>query len=213
MPGRPERKRFEIRSPDATCNPYLAFAAILMAGLDGVERELDPVELGYGPYDVNLYNLPIEEQRKIRSLPRTAGRGARRFGGGPRVFAQRRRLSQGADRDVDRAQAGRGPADQPRAAPSGVRLLLRFVTTLWRLVCGQVSAGHVSVGHGSVRRVSVRHVSVCGWSVVGVIGQVLIWNRSVDGLSSSGCRSSAGLLTASRRYDGLLTACSRYDGL
>ena len=53
----PEQKRFEIRSPDATCNPYLAFAAILMAGLDGVERGLDPVELGYGPYDVNLYQL------------------------------------------------------------------------------------------------------------------------------------------------------------
>ncbi len=67
----PEAKRFEIRSPDATCNPYLAFAAILMAGLDGVERELDPVALGYGPYDVNLYRLPIEEQRKIRSLPRS----------------------------------------------------------------------------------------------------------------------------------------------
>ena len=67
----PEQKRFEIRSPDATCNPYLAFAAILMAGLDGVERGLDPEKLGYGPYDVNLYNLPPEEQRKIRSLPRT----------------------------------------------------------------------------------------------------------------------------------------------
>lgn len=67
----PEQKRFEIRSPDATCNPYLAFAAILMAGLDGVERGLDPVELGFGPYDVNLYNLPEEEQRKIKSLPRT----------------------------------------------------------------------------------------------------------------------------------------------
>ncbi len=67
----PEQKRFEIRSPDATCNPYFAFSAILMAGLDGVVRKLDPVELGYGPYDVNLYNLPVEEQKKIKSLPRT----------------------------------------------------------------------------------------------------------------------------------------------
>lgn len=67
----PEQKRFEIRSPDATCNPYLAFAAILMAGIDGVLRKLDPTELGYGPYDVNLYNLPPEEQKKIEALPRT----------------------------------------------------------------------------------------------------------------------------------------------
>lgn len=67
----PEQKRFEIRSPDATCNPYLAFSAILMAGMDGVVRKLDPVERGYGPYDVNLYNLPAEEQKKIKALPTT----------------------------------------------------------------------------------------------------------------------------------------------
>lgn len=67
----PDQKRFELRSPDATCNPYFAFAAILMAGLDGVERKIDPTERGWGPYDVNLYNLPREEQKRIRSLPKT----------------------------------------------------------------------------------------------------------------------------------------------
>ncbi len=67
----PADKRFEIRSPDATCNPYLAFSAILMAGLDGVKRQLDPEKLGYGPYDVNLYELPAEEQKKIKALPGT----------------------------------------------------------------------------------------------------------------------------------------------
>jgi len=67
----PHQKRFEIRSPDATCNPYYAYAAILMAGLDGVEQELDPVRLGYGPYDINLYNLPKEEQKKISPLPKS----------------------------------------------------------------------------------------------------------------------------------------------
>lgn len=66
----PLDKRFEIRSPDATCNPYLAFSAILMAGLDGVKRKIDPEKLGYGPFDVNLYDLPIEEQKKIKTLPR-----------------------------------------------------------------------------------------------------------------------------------------------
>lgn len=65
----PEEKRFEIRNPDFTCNPYYAYSAILMAGLDGIEQKMDPTELGFGPYDVNLYNLPKEEQAKIKPLP------------------------------------------------------------------------------------------------------------------------------------------------
>lgn len=67
----PEEKRFELRSPDATCNPYYAYSALLMAGLDGIENEIDPVSAGYGPYDVNIYNLPDEEKKKIGILPRT----------------------------------------------------------------------------------------------------------------------------------------------
>ncbi|MDR1706173.1 MAG: type I glutamate--ammonia ligase [Clostridiales bacterium] len=65
----PETKRFELRSPDGTCNPYYAYSAILMAGLDGVANKIDPVKAGFGPYDFNLYNLPDEEKAKIKSLP------------------------------------------------------------------------------------------------------------------------------------------------
>lgn len=65
----PDQKRFEIRNPDATCNPYYAYAAILMAGLDGIKQKIDPSESGYGPYDINLYNLSKEEQAKIKALP------------------------------------------------------------------------------------------------------------------------------------------------
>ncbi len=67
----PYQKRFEFRSSDATCNPYLAFSAILMAGLDGIKNKIDPTAEGFGPYDVNLYNLPKEEQAKIKSLPKS----------------------------------------------------------------------------------------------------------------------------------------------
>ncbi|HAA90334.1 MAG: L-glutamine synthetase [Thermoanaerobacterales bacterium 50_218] len=67
--NRPEQKRFEFRCPDATCNPYLAYAALLMAALDGIENKIDPVAEGFGPYDVNLYNLPEEEKKKIKALP------------------------------------------------------------------------------------------------------------------------------------------------
>jgi len=67
----PEQKRFEFRSSDATCNPYLAYSAILMAGLDGITKKIDPMAEGFGPYDINLYNLPPEEQAKIKSLPKS----------------------------------------------------------------------------------------------------------------------------------------------
>ena len=67
----PDKKRFELRNPDATCNPYYAYAAILMAGLDGIQKKIDPSKEGYGPYDVNLFNLSPEEQKKIKQLPRS----------------------------------------------------------------------------------------------------------------------------------------------
>ena len=65
----PKERRFEIRNPDATCNPYFCYAAILMAGLDGVKNKIDPKANGWGPYDFNLYNLPEEEKKKLKGLP------------------------------------------------------------------------------------------------------------------------------------------------
>ena len=65
----PEHRRFELRSPDGTCNPYYAYSAILMAGIDGVKERINPEKEGYGPFDRNLYLLSDEEKRKIKSLP------------------------------------------------------------------------------------------------------------------------------------------------
>ncbi len=64
-----ETKRFEFRPPDATCNIYLAIAALLMAGIDGVIKQIDPTKQGFGPYDINIFNIPKSEQDKIKSLP------------------------------------------------------------------------------------------------------------------------------------------------
>lgn len=65
----PKLRRFEIRNPDATCNPYLCYAALLMAGLDGIKNKIDPHENGWGPYDMNLYSLSDEEKAKLTQLP------------------------------------------------------------------------------------------------------------------------------------------------
>jgi glutamine synthetase len=61
----PAAKRVEFRCPDPSANPYLAFAAMLMAGLDGIENRIDPGD----PLDKNIYDLPPEEAKKIRQVP------------------------------------------------------------------------------------------------------------------------------------------------
>ena len=65
----PDKRRFELRNPDATCNPYFCYAAILMAGLDGIKNKIDPHANGWGPYDFNLYHLSDEEKAKLQQLP------------------------------------------------------------------------------------------------------------------------------------------------
>lgn len=62
-------KRIEFRPPDGTCNVYLAMAAQLMAGLDGVLSHLDPDREPYGPYDVNIFELPEAERKRIGTMP------------------------------------------------------------------------------------------------------------------------------------------------
>jgi glutamine synthetase len=61
----PKAKRIEFRTPDPSCNAYLAFAAMLMAGLDGVEKKIDPGQ----PLDKNIYSLSPEELKDIPSVP------------------------------------------------------------------------------------------------------------------------------------------------
>src|SRR5260370_95046 len=61
----PKAKRLEFRVPDPSCNPYLAFAAMLMAGLDGIKNKIEPPE----PVDKDLYELPPDEARAITQAP------------------------------------------------------------------------------------------------------------------------------------------------
>jgi len=65
----PDKVRFEFRPPDATCNPYLAEAAMLMAGMDGVLNKLDPTAAGFGPIDEDIFSWPPEKRKTIKGLP------------------------------------------------------------------------------------------------------------------------------------------------
>lgn len=67
----PSEVRFEFRPPDATCNPYLAMAAMLLAGLDGIELKMDPIASGYGPFNENIFSWSPEKRKTITSLPTT----------------------------------------------------------------------------------------------------------------------------------------------
>jgi glutamine synthetase len=61
----PKAKRLEFRPPDPSCNPYLAYSAMLMAGLDGIENKIDPG----GPLDKDIFELSPEEAAKVPSVP------------------------------------------------------------------------------------------------------------------------------------------------
>ena len=61
----PKAKRLELRSPDPSCNPYLAFAAMMMAGLDGIENRIHPGE----PLDKDIYSLSPEELAEVPTVP------------------------------------------------------------------------------------------------------------------------------------------------
>jgi len=65
----PNDKAFEYRPPDATCNIYLAMSAIMMAGIDGIRKKIDPTQAGFGPFDVDIEKVSKEIKAKIRPLP------------------------------------------------------------------------------------------------------------------------------------------------
>jgi len=68
----PMRTRIEFRTPDLTGNPYLILASIIMAGIDGIKRKLDPVEMGYGPVEKGKAfvkeNMPSSLQEALKEL-------------------------------------------------------------------------------------------------------------------------------------------------
>lgn len=65
--GMPEQRRIEVRYPDPTANPYLAFSAFLCAGLDGIKKKINPMK----PLDSNMYDIPEREANKLPQVSST----------------------------------------------------------------------------------------------------------------------------------------------
>jgi glutamine synthetase len=127
----PKAKRIEVRFPDPTCNPYLAFSAMLMAGIDGIQRRLDPRETarqGHLRAHSGGTRRGAEHARLSRGIPCQPQTR-------PRVPHEGRRLYRRSDRDLDRLQDGKGSErDTPASASIRVRTLLR------RIGCSRYSA-------------------------------------------------------------------------
>ena len=96
----PKAKRIEYRPPDPAANPYLAFTALLMAGLDGVLNKIDPGE----PMDKNIYELPPEEA-KIPPMPGSLAEALRELENDHEFLLKGDVFTQDLDRHVDRLQA------------------------------------------------------------------------------------------------------------
>jgi glutamine synthetase len=60
--------RKEFRPPDATCNIYMALSSQLLAGLDGIHKQIDPTAAGFGPIDANIFAWTDDQHAKIKSL-------------------------------------------------------------------------------------------------------------------------------------------------
>ena len=120
----PKAKRVEFRCPDPSCNPYLAFSAMLMAGLDGVQNRIEPPD----PVDKDLYDLPPSRAGQGAPGAGFARRSPRRPRGRPRLPEGRRCVHRRPHRDLDRLQAAqRGGRRPPSSAPLGVHALLRYL--------------------------------------------------------------------------------------
>src|SRR5262249_33826112 len=106
-PGAEQATRAEIRCPDPACNPYLTFAALLHAGLEGIEQGYELPD----PMETNLYHLSSEQRRErgIVSLPETLARRSTRSP--PRRWRERRsvRISSSATSSSS-AGSGTSPA-------------------------------------------------------------------------------------------------------
>ena len=121
----PKAKRIEFRVPDPSSNPYLAFSAMLMAGIDGIQNKIEPPE----PVDKDLYELPPDELAKIAHGARLARAALDALEADHEFLTEGDVFTARPHRDLDRLQAHQRDRPAPPApAPARVRAVLRPVT-------------------------------------------------------------------------------------
>ena len=120
----PKGRRIEVRFPDATANPYFAFSAMLLAGLDGIQNKIHPGD----PADKDLYDLRARGGQEDPHRLSFARHGARLFGQGPRLSQGGRRVHRRFDRRLHRIEdeGSDAPAhDHPSDRSGDVLQLMR----------------------------------------------------------------------------------------
>ena len=116
----PKAKRVEVRFPDPMANPYLAFAAMLMAGLDGIQNKIDPG----AAMDKDLYDLPPRELKKIPTVCGSLREALDNLDKRPRLPEGRRRVQRRLHRQLHRAEDAGRASLRDDAAPGRVRDVL-----------------------------------------------------------------------------------------
>ncbi len=144
----PKAKRVEVRFPDPTANPYLAFAAIAMAGLDGIKNKIHPGD----PMDKDLYDLPPEELKDIPTVCGSLREALQALEADHEFLLAGDVFSQGPDRELYRAEVEGGVSVRAHAAPGRVRdVLLRLAPMAGQTArpCGEMTARAASGAGGS----------------------------------------------------------------
>ncbi len=131
----PKAKRVEVRFPDPAANPYLAFSAMLMAGLDGITNKIDPG----AAMDKDLYDLPPRELKKIPTVCGSAARSPRLPRQGPRLPQGRRRVQRRLHRQLYRAEDAGRHAHGNDAASGRIRHVL-FLLSFSLAECERAAA-------------------------------------------------------------------------
>jgi glutamine synthetase len=119
----PKAKRVEARFPDPSANPYLAFSALLMAGLDGIKNKIDPGEA----MDKDLYDLPPEELAGHPHRLRVPARGDGGTREGHGLPPRGRRVHEGPDPRLHGPQVGRDLRIRAHAAPGRIQDVLQLL--------------------------------------------------------------------------------------